>query len=71
MPRVKSWIVQLYWGMAINPLTGNYMPIVRIPNRGWVTILSLSLYIFVMCIYTHAIFWQWLTYINSWGCKDE
>ena len=47
MPRVKSWIVQLYWGMAINPLTGNYMPIVRIPNRGWVTILSLSLYIYI------------------------
>ena len=74
-------------GMAINPLTGNYiyiyMPIVRIPNRGWVTILSLSLYlylslsiyiymyIYVMCIYTHGIFGQWLTYINSRGCKDE
>ena len=73
MPRVKSWIVQLYWGMAINPLTGNYMPIVRIPNRGWVTILSLSLSIYICNVhtYTHAIFWQWLTYINSWGCKDE
>ena len=39
---LKLWIYRYirYWGMAINPLTGMYMPIraARIPTVGWMTI---------------------------------